>query len=592
VIGNGLTGEKNKPSCFRFPLGIGHGFREFNPIQLKTTILNPINPLAIALNGGLPLLTSPGTLLLLIQVFQSSHLTSLADRQHKHIIEIEPVRGSIYDRNLRPVAFNIAVHSLFANPEVMTDADKQQAVAHLSPLLGLDASKLQERLNKKKYFVWIKRKLDKEAVNAVKAEKINGLNFRKESKRYYPNGSLAAHIIGFAGTDNKGLEGIELLYNNDLKGKKGHVQILRDARQRELRLGGTLFPPQNGFNLVLTIDETIQYIAEKALEKSFKKYKAKSASIIVVDIATGEVLALANRPTYNLASASTSRLEERTNRAVSYVYEPGSIFKIVTAAAALEEEKFIESDKIFCENGKYRVGNHTLHDHRPHGKLTFQEVFEMSSNIGVTKIAQALGAGMIYKYSQRFRFGMPTGINLKGEVNGLLKHPSRWSKTSIGAIPIGHEVTATPLQLVCAMASIANNGIYMKPYVVKYIKDHKNQIIKSFEPQVIDRVISRDTARRVTNILTGVVDRGTATRAQIKGVKVAGKTGTAQKVIDGKYSHDKFYASFMGFAPADAPRLAAIVVFDDPSPSYFGGTVAAPVFKEVIENALKYLESQ
>ncbi len=530
--------------------------------------------------------------LVLIQVFQFSYLSSLADKQHKQLITIEPIRGSIYDRNLRPMAFNVAVYSLFANPKAMTDSDKQQATDILSSVLGIDSSLIQERLNKKKYFVWIKRKLSKDIVDKIKGAKIKGLGFRKESKRYYPNGNLAAHIIGFAGTDNKGLEGLELFYNRELEGKQGHMQILRDARQRELMLGGAFSPPKNGFHLVLTIDETIQYIAEKALDKAYKKYNAKSGSIIVVDIETGEILALANRPTYDLSLAASSRLGERTNRAVSYVYEPGSVFKIVTAAAALEEEKFIESDIIFCENGQYRVGNHILHDHRPHGRLTFQEVFEVSSNIGVTKIAQALGPRMIYKYARRFRFGILTGINLKGEVKGLLKPPSQWSKTSIGAIPIGHEVTVTPLQLVYAMASIANNGIYMKPYVVKYIKDDKGQIIKSFEPQVVDRVISRDTAQRVTKILIGVVDRGTAPRAQIKGVKVAGKTGTAQKVVDGKYSHKAFYASFMGFAPADAPRLAIIVVFDDPSPSYFGGTVAAPVFKEVMENALKYLGSQ
>ncbi len=530
--------------------------------------------------------------LILIQVFQSEHLSALADKQHKHTIEIEPIRGSIYDRNLRPLAFNIPVYSLWANPKSMTKEDKQKAVQVLSPLLHLEPSFLRRRLNKKKYFVWLQRKLNKKTVDSIKAEKVHGLGFRKESKRYYPNGKLAAHIIGFAGTDNKGLEGLELFYNYELEGKKGYRQILRDARQRDLMLEGSLLPPRNGFNLVLTIDETIQYLAEKALEESFKKYKAKSASIIVMNPRTGEILALANRPTYDLSTASSSQFNERTNRAISFFYEPGSVFKIVTASAALEEEQFVESDIIYCEKGKYRVGNHILHDHRPHGKLTFQEVFEVSSNIGVTKIAQKLGPDIIYKYGRRFRFGMLTGINLKGEVKGVFKHPSRWSKTSIGAIPIGHEVTVTPIQLITALSAIANDGIYMKPYIVKYIKDHANQVIKSFQPQVVDRVISRDTARRVAKILTGVVERGTAPKAKIEGVQVAGKTGTAQKVIDGKYSHSKFYASFMGFAPVDNPRLAIIVVFDEPTPSHYGGTVAAPVFQKVMADALKYLESK
>jgi len=530
--------------------------------------------------------------LTLIQVFQSTRLAALASKQHKHLIEIEPARGTIYDRNLRPLAFNVAVYSLFVNPNSMTLEDKQKVMKILPPLLGEDAAFIEERVNRSKYFVWMKRKLSKEIVDKIKAARLKGLGFRKESKRYYPNGSLAAHVIGFAGLDNQGLEGLELFYNNELKGQQGKMRILRDARQREFMLENNLMPARDGFDLVLTIDETIQYLAEMSLQKSYEKYKAKAASIIVMNVKTGEILALANRPTYDLSNLQGSTVESRTNRAVSYVYEPGSVFKIVTASAALEEEAFIEKDVIFCENGEYRVGNHILHDHRPHGRLTFQEVFEVSSNIGVTKIAQKIGPQQVYKYANRFRFGLPTGIDLKGEVGGYLKHPSRWSKTSIGAVPIGHEVTATPLQLVSALAALANDGIFMRPFIVKEIKDQKNQRIKSFEPRVLDRVISRDTARRVTKILTGVVDKGTGKRAQMEGIKVAGKTGTAQKVVAGKYSHSEFYATFMGFAPADDPLLAAIVVFDDPSPSHYGGTVAAPVFKEVIENALKYLESK
>jgi len=306
---------------------------------------------------------------------------------------------------------------------------------------------------------------------------------------------------------------------------------------------------------------------------------------------TGEILALANLPSYDPSDLAASSLAQRTNHAISYVYEPGSVFKIVTASAALEEEVATESDEFYCEKGEYRVGNHILHDHRPHGTLNFVEVFEKSSNICVTKIAQMLGPDVVFDYAKRFQFGRSTGIDLKGEVSGFMRAPAYWSKTTIGAFPIGHEVTVTPLQLVAAISAIANDGIYMKPFVVKYIKDDKGEIIRVFEPTVVDRVISPQTAHRVKAILQGVVDRGTGRNARIKNVGVAGKTGTAQKVIDGAYSHSKFYATFFGFAPVEDPRLAIMVVLNEPRPSHYGGTVAAPVFKEVMENALKYLQA-
>jgi cell division protein FtsI/penicillin-binding protein 2 len=529
--------------------------------------------------------------LVLIQVFKASYLASLAEQQHNYFIELEPVRGTIYDRNLRPLAFNVPVYSLFANPKLMSARDRREAVKNLSSLLHLSPEYLQERLSRNKYFVWLKRKLSFDETEQIKKMKMKGVGFQKESKRYYPNGSLAAHIVGFAGTDNEGLEGLELSYNTYLKGKEGKLQVLRDAHQRQLQLGESFLPAQDGFHLVLTIDETIQYIAERALDKAYQQYNAKGASIIVMDVRTGEILALANRPTYSLGEVSTSNVENRTNRAISYVYEPGSVFKVVTAAAALEEGFFTEEDKIFCENGKYKVANNILTDHHPYGTLTFTEVIGFSSNIGVAKIAQKIGGDNVYKYGRLFRFGISTGIDLKGEVNGWLKPTSQWSKTSIGAIPIGYEVTVTPLQLVGAIASVSNGGVYMRPFVVKYVKDSKDEIIKSFEPRVMDRTISPETSRRLTEILKWVVENGTGKKAIIEGVAVAGKTGTARKVVDGKYAGGKYYGSFMGFAPADNPRLAAVVVIDEPRPSYFGGTVAAPVFQEVMMNALKYLRA-
>lgn len=530
--------------------------------------------------------------LLCLQIFRADHLASLAQKQHNSLIKLEPRRGTIYDRNMRPLAFNVTASSLYANPRGMSRADKDRAVEMLPGILNMDPQTIRKNLEKRKYFVWLERKLSPQVTEKIKDLKINGLGFIKESKRFYPNQSLAAHIIGFSGIDNNGLEGIELKYDQYLKGEDGWSQILRDARQRELLIEKNYVPPKDGFNLVLTIDETIQYLAERALDKAFVKHNAKAASIIVMDVRTGEILALANRPSYNIAEVTNSSLESRTNRALSFTYEPGSVFKIVAAAAALEEGAFTEADKINCENGSYRIGGHILHDHHPNGVLTFQGVIEQSSNIGVAKVAQKLGPSRFHEYAQRFQFGKRTGIDLAGEVGGFLRHPRDWSKTSIGAIPMGQEVVVTPLQLVAAIAAIANDGMYMQPYVVHEIRDNHDQLIKSYGPTVVTEVVSPATAERVRKILAGVVEKGTGKNAQIPGISAGGKTGTAQKVVNGTYSHSDFYASFIGFAPVDKPRLAAVVVFDEPRPSYYGGTVAAPVFREVIGDALRYLEVQ
>ena len=313
--------------------------------------------------------------------------------------------------------------------------------------------------------------------------KLQGIGFIKESKRFYPNQSLAAHLVGFAGMDNNGLDGLERDYDKYLKGQPGAAIILRDARQRELMFDKGYVPAVDGFSVVLTIDETIQFIAERALDKMYKKYNAKGASIIVMNPKTGEILAFANRPTYNLEEASKSTPESRTNRAIVFTYEPGSVFKIVTASAALQEGVIKEGDMINCEHGAYRVANHILHDHEPLGTITFKQVIEQSSNIGTTKVAQRLGPQRVYNYAHHFRFGMKTGIDLPGEARGMLKPVRQWSKTSIGAVPIGQEVTVTPIQLFGAISAIANDGIYMRPFVVKSVKDSQGQIIFQNTPQ-------------------------------------------------------------------------------------------------------------
>lgn len=527
-----------------------------------------------------------------MQIFNAEHLRSLADRQQIRPIDIEPRRGTIYDRLGRPLALNITVYSLYANPRSMTENEKDEVIKLLAPMLGLKESFVEKRLDRDKYFVWLARKISQDAYEKIKELNINGLGFRKESRRFYPNQYLAAHVLGFAGIDNRGLDGLEMKYDHFLRGKPGKAHIIRDARHRELLIEQDYVPVQHGFDVYLTIDETIQFLAERALDNAFKKYKAKSGSIVVLDPKTGEILALANRPTFNLEDLSTYTDDTKPNRAVIHTYEPGSVFKIVAAAAGLEEEAFVETDIIFCENGKYKVASHTLKDTHPYGELTFQEVIEKSSNIGTCKIAQKLGAKTMVDYARRFRFGDKTEVDMPGEVGGWVKNPREWSKLTITAFPMGHEVTVTPIQLAAAMATVANDGVYMKPYVVKSIRDYNDVVIESFQSTEIDRAITIETAQRLKAILEGVVENGTGTNAQIEGVRVAGKTGTAQKVVDGRYSNSKYYASFVGFAPVDDPQLVVVVVVNEPRPYYYGGTVSAPVFKEVVEKGLKYLKSR
>jgi len=528
--------------------------------------------------------------LFFIQCFRNKYLTELAGKQQNLFIYLEPQRGIIFDRNLRPQAINLPSDSLYAVPHEIKD--KEVIIKKLSSLLKVESSYLKKRLNSNKNFIWLARKLSGDAADKVKELKLAGLYFIKESRRVYPNLHLASHLIGFAGLDNKGLEGIELFYDKHLAGTSGWAVMLRDARQEKLGLWEKIVLPSNGYNLILTIDEVIQFIVERELDQIMNKFHPRAASIIVMNPLTGEILALGNRPTFDLNKTPQTDSQIRRNRAITDFFEPGSVFKIVTASAALEEGGVLEQDRFFCENGSYRVANHILHDHHPHGWLTFKEVVEQSSNIGVTKVAQKIGKDILYKYIKKFGFGDKLGIDLPGEVSGMIKRPSQWSAVSIGAVPFGQEVGVTVLQLACAISVIANGGKLMKPYVVSSIQDEHGLTIKEFSPCVLSSVFSAQTALRLKEILVGAVENGTGKFAQIQGLRVAGKTGTAQKIEpDGRYSHQRFIASFIGFAPADDPKIAVAVVVDEPHPYYFGGVVCAPAFKNITEEILKYLET-
>ena len=349
--------------------------------------------------------------------------------------------------------------------------------------------------------------------------------------------------------------------------------------------------PIDGLDLVLTIDEVIQYIAERELDKVFNNFHAKGASIVVMDPHTGRILAMANRPTYDLNDYSLVSKDVIRNRAICDLFEPGSVFKIVTASAALEERKVTEEDVFFCENGAYQIGGRTLHDHTAHGNLTFKQVIEESSNIGTVKVAGLLGPDKLYQYVRAFGFGSKLGIDLSGEISGVIRPMRLWSKTSITSIPMGQEVGVTTLQLASAISVIANGGQLMKPYIVDSVRDNQGRLIKQNKPVLLRKVISVDTAMRIKKILTGVIEEGTGRLGKVLGFSAAGKTGTAQKIEpDGSYSHSKFVASFIGFSPAEDPLVAIVVTVDEPRPNYFGGVVAAPVFQKVAGDVIRYLK--
>jgi len=527
--------------------------------------------------------------LVAIQLLRASFLSRLAAKQHTYYMELEPKRGTIYDRNMRPLAVNVATYSLYAVPPDIKDPE---AVAgRLPELLDLSADFIRGRLARPKQFVWLARKLDWETMKKVEALKLDGLYFIKESKRSYPNAVLASHLLGFAGLDNVGLEGLELAYDTYLRGTPGWTYVVRDARQRHLTVADVLQPALDGYSLVLTIDEVIQFIAERELDKAYTKYKAQGAMIVVMDVATGALLAIASRPAYDLNAPAASPMEARRHRVVTDFFEPGSVFKIVTASAALNEKAFSLEDKVFCENGSYRVANHTLHDVHEYGWLPFLQVIGHSSNIGTTKVAQKIGGVQVHDYAAAFGFGAVTDSGIHGEVAGVLKPVSRWSKTSIGAVPIGQEVCVTALQLVRAIAAIANGGVLMRPYVVKAVIDRQGEVIRSFGPKTVRRVMAEETAATMRTVLAWAVENGTGRLARSKIFPLAGKTGTAQKIDpQGGYSHSKFMASFIGYAPADEPQIAIAVIVDEPRPYYYGGVVSAPVFKAVAEDVLKYLE--
>jgi len=528
--------------------------------------------------------------LVTLQVLQAAELTARADRQHQKSVTLEGARGTVTDRHGKVLAMNMEVPSIFGVP---TSLDSPaNAARSLSPVLRIRRDEIEKKLRQDKHFVWLARKVEPEQGHRLEQLSIDGIGMVMEGRRFYPKGTLLAHVLGFVGMDGLGLEGLERRYEAQLHGEKRVTILQRDA------LGRTVFPkglreqvPAAGHALTLTIDEVIQYIAEKELEEAVNNARAKAGTIIVMEPQTGAILAMAVSPRFDPNAVNALTADRWRNRALTDTYEPGSTMKVVVAAAALEEKVMMPGSMVFGENGRMTIANTTIHDHEKLGWMTFAQMIQKSSNIGAAKTGMLLGEQRMYRYLQAFGFGQRTEVDLPGEVSGLLKSPREWGRRSLASISMGQEVGVTPLQMVSAVSAIANEGVLMKPYIVSEVRDQKGQLLRNILPQVKRRVVSPATANTLTTILEGVVTNGTGTKAAIAGFRVAGKTGTAQKVDQrtGTYSSTLSIGSFVGFVPADAPRLAMIVVIDEPQGEAWGGVVAAPVFRRVGEQVLTYL---
>jgi len=524
-----------------------------------------------------------------LQVVAAPRYAALAAAQHRTNQVLGARRGTIIDRLGRPLAVSVQAPSVFANARRVV---AKKDVAHqLADVVERDASMIERRLRRDKGFVWIARHVDPGASAKLLALKQTEVGVMEEPKRLYPHGTLASHLVGFVDIDQRGLEGLELAYNGALRGQDGWRSTLRDARG-ELLLGPwtTDVTPVPGHEMTLTIDAVVQQVAEETLEWGVGKYHAKGGSIIVMEPFTGAILAMANRPSYDPNAPARSPTEARRNRAVTDLFEPGSTFKIVTAAALLEEGRISPQEQIDCEHGAYpTVAGHILHDHRPHGLLSFHDVIALSSNIGTAKAAQRLKPEELYRYLQAFGVGRKTGIDIPGEISGIASPPSKWSKLSPFIIPIGQEVAVTPIQLAVITAVVANGGMRVRPYLVDRLQTPEGRLIRSANTPMPSRVISPETAQILHEILVDVVESGTGQLAKVQGLTVAGKTGTAQKIEPtGRYSHSRFVASFVGFGPVPDSRFVIVVSVDEPRPLYFGGVVAAPMFKRVVEQLASY----
>jgi cell division protein FtsI (penicillin-binding protein 3) len=525
-----------------------------------------------------------------LQLIRGEELSRVAERQYSKTIPLKPKRGPIVDRHGLVLAVSSGVESVFADPRRMTDPGA--VAARLAPWLGERAADLQERLETDRPFLWLKRKLPPAAVQPIRALGLPGIGVLPESLRFYPNRELAAHVLGFEGVDDRGLEGVELAHDRLLAGDAGLALVERDARGRDVSSEPRILKaPVPGQGLALTLDARIQYVAERELDAAWRQTGAKSGMILAMDPRTGEILAMAIRPTFNPNAYQAATSEQWRNRGVTDPFEPGSTFKAILAAAALEEGVATPEDRFYGEQGVITIANRTIHDWKRYGWLSFGEVLKFSSNVGSIKIGLALGRERYYKHVTAFGFGALTGSGLPGESRGQLRPPQRWSGLSLASMSIGQEISVTGLQILSAFAAIANDGRLMQPKMVRAVLDAEGRVVRRIDPQAVRQVIAPATAARLREILAAVVAEGTGQRASVPGYAVAGKTGTAQKLdpVTRVYSRKPGVLSFVGFVPADDPRLAMLALLDEPKTVSWGSEAAAPLFAAVAAPALRLL---
>ena len=537
--------------------------------------------------------------LVYLQLFQRTELTERAERQQEQLVKLEPKRGTIYDRMGRELAVSLDVDSVYGVPSQVDNP--RETAQQLSRILNENPHVLERKLGGDKHFVWLSRKVEPARAKKVKELDSSEIGLRSESKRFYPKKNLAGPVLGFTGVDNEGLEGLELAYDRELRGLRGWVLAEKDAMGRTVFPGGPGLQyklPQPGHDIVLTLDEVIQHIVEKELNYAIGSARARGGVCIVMNPKTGEVLALAVRENgrssqiFNPNEPRRSKPEEWRNRTVTDAFEPGSIFKPFLAAAALEERVVHPLERFDCSAGKIQVADRVINDAHPNGVLSFTDVIAQSSNVGTIKVALRLGKERFSRHIKAFGFGSKTGVDLPGEISGLVKDHRLWSGVSIGSIAIGQEIGVTPIQMAAAYSALANGGMLMRPYLVAEIVDRDGQEGRKFQPQPVGRAASQQTCGKLSGILQRVVEAGTGDKARPAGYTAAGKTGTAQKIDQktGLYSKKDYVSSFVGFTPVRDPKLVILVMVDSPEGVIYGGSVAAPVFKAVAEQSLAYLQ--
>jgi cell division protein FtsI (penicillin-binding protein 3) len=526
--------------------------------------------------------------LVYLQVFEKADLMSRAERQQERTQSTPAKRGDILDRRGRLMATSVDADTIFAVPTEIDDAELA-ATTLCAALRDCDARErkaLSERLGKRRSFAYVRRQVAPDQKARVEALKLDGIGFTKESKRFYPSKELGAHLLGWVGIDNKGLSGLEYTYDQQVRGKPGTILIQTDARRQAFSRFER--PPTSGSSIELTIDQYLQHIAERELHAGVLENRAAGGTAIVLNPHTGEILAMANEPTFNPNTYRDFGDDQRRNRAVQDLYEPGSTFKVVTASAAIEEKLMPLDTIIDVSGGQIRIGSRVVHDTHNYGALSFTDVIVKSSNVGAIKIGLKLGTDRLSDYVGRYGFGHPVSPDFPGESPGIVWSPEKWTDSALASVSMGYQVGVTPLQMVAAVGAVANGGQYVQPRVLRAVyRDNRRYAVPT---KIVRRAITEDTAAAMTGIMEGVVERGTARAAQIPGYTIAGKTGTAAKLVNGRYSASDWNASFVGFVPSRNPALAIIVVTDSPhTKGHTGGAVSAPIFKRIAEESLRYL---